>query len=126
MDEPEVLLRLHAVLGDGDYRLDFTECVVGNASPPESPLMDALRRWVEDADPGAACLPTLSTGYSDSRTFRDAFPDAVVYGFFPHRHMSVGDVARLVHARDERVDVRDLALAVDCYRAVARDLLGES
>ena len=26
--------------------------------------------------------------------------------------------------RDERIDVRDLALAVDCYREVATELLG--
>jgi hypothetical protein len=30
----------------------------------------------------------------------------------------------LVHGRDERIDVRDLGLAVDCYRAVATELLG--
>jgi hypothetical protein len=30
----------------------------------------------------------------------------------------------LVHGRDERIDVRDLALAVDCYRAVVTALLG--
>ena len=30
----------------------------------------------------------------------------------------------LPHARDERIDVRDLGFAVDCYRAVATALLG--
>jgi hypothetical protein len=41
-----------------------------------------------------------------------------------HRHMRAQDVAALVHGRDERIDVRDLALAADCYRSVALDLLG--
>jgi acetylornithine deacetylase/succinyl-diaminopimelate desuccinylase-like protein len=125
MEQPAVTERLRRVLGDNAYKLTFTECVVGTSSPPESPLMDAIGRWVERADPGARCLPTLATGYSDSNTFRAAFPGCVAYGFFPHRHMSFGDVARLPHARDERIDVRDLAQAVDCYRAVAVDLLGE-
>jgi hypothetical protein len=38
--------------------------------------------------------------------------------------MTANQLAELVHARDERIDVRDLGLAVDCYRAVATELLG--
>jgi acetylornithine deacetylase/succinyl-diaminopimelate desuccinylase-like protein len=124
MDEPEVTARLREVLGEDGYRIEFTERLVGNSSPVESPLMDALREWVSAMDPGARCLPTVSTGYSDSQTFRAAFPDCVAYGFFPHRHMPLAEVTALPHARDERIDVRDLALAVECYRSVARSLLG--
>ena len=28
-------------------------------------------------------------GFTDSRTFRDAFPDCVAYGFFPQRDMTL-------------------------------------
>jgi acetylornithine deacetylase/succinyl-diaminopimelate desuccinylase-like protein len=70
-------------------------------------------------------VPTVSPGYSDSRTFRDAFPECVAYGFFPQRAMDAAESAALVHGADERIPVADLALAVDCYRAVALDLLGE-
>jgi acetylornithine deacetylase/succinyl-diaminopimelate desuccinylase-like protein len=124
MEADAVLERVRDVLGDDGYRLDFTECVTGNGSPVDTPLMDALREWVERSDPGAACLPTISTGYSDSRTFRAAFPGLAAYGFFPHRHMPAATVAALVHSRDERIDVRDLALATDCFLSVARSLLG--
>ncbi len=85
-----------------------TPCAAGSSAPIRAP---------------AACRPCPS-GYSDSRTFRDAFPDCVAYGFFPHRHMAVEQLGELVHGRDERIDVRDLGLAVDCYRAVATELLG--
>jgi acetylornithine deacetylase/succinyl-diaminopimelate desuccinylase-like protein len=124
MDEPAVLERVRDVIGGDGYRLEFTERLIGTASPPESPLLDALRGWIEHSDPGARCLPAIAVGYTDSRTFRTAFPDCVAYGFFPHRHMSAELVAALPHARDERIDVRDLGLAVDCYRAVATALLG--
>jgi acetylornithine deacetylase/succinyl-diaminopimelate desuccinylase-like protein len=124
LGEQAALERIQEVIGTEGYRLEFTEQVVGNDSPPESPLADALRGWVEQSDPGARCLPTLSTGYTDSRTFRDAFPECVAYGFFPFRHMSIDDLSALVHGRDERIDVRDLGLAVDCYRAVVTELLG--
>ena len=48
----------------------------------------------------------------------------MAYGFFPFRHMSVEQLGALAHGRDERVDVRDLALAVDCYRSVVTTMLG--
>jgi acetylornithine deacetylase/succinyl-diaminopimelate desuccinylase-like protein len=124
MEEAEVLARVDEVLGADRPRLEFTEQVVGNASPPHSPLMDALERWVGQIDPGARCVPTISPGYSDSRTFRDAFPDCVAYGFFPIQHMSPDTVQGLYHSHDERVDVRDLGLAARCYRDVAVSLLG--
>jgi acetylornithine deacetylase/succinyl-diaminopimelate desuccinylase-like protein len=124
MGEDTVRIRLSEVLGDTGYRLDFTEQVTGNSSPPDSPLREAIAGWLGRADPGARLLPSISVGYSDSRTFRHAFPDCVAYGFFPFRHMTADQLAELVHARDERVDVRDLGLAVDCYRAVATELLG--
>ena len=41
-----------------------------------------------------------------------------------YRHMSLELLGQLAHGRDERIDVRDLALAVDCYREVATELLG--
>ena len=124
VEEPAVLERVREVLGSSGYRLEFAERVVGNASAPRSPLFDALQGWVDRTEPGARCLPTISVGYSDSRTFRDAFPECVAYGFFPYRHMSPELLGELAHGRDERIDVRDLALAVDCYRGVATELLG--
>jgi acetylornithine deacetylase/succinyl-diaminopimelate desuccinylase-like protein len=124
MEEPAVLERVREVLGTNGYRLDFGETVVGTASPPSSPLLHVLQGWVERTEPGARCVPTLSVGYTDSRAFREAFPDCVAYGFFPVRHMTVEQIGQLVHGRDERIDVRDLALAVDCYRGVATELLG--
>ena len=124
MREPEVRARIEDVLGPNGYRLEFHECVVGNASPADSELMEALRAWIDANDRGARCLPSMSTGFTDSRTFRAAFPDCVAYGFFPQRHMSLELLDELVHARNERIDVRDLTLAVDCYRFLARTLLG--
>ena len=124
LEQAAVLERIHEVIGTNGYRLDFTECVVGNASVAPSPLLDALQGWVERTEPGTHCLPTISVGYSDSRAFRAAFPECVAYGFFPYRHMSLEQLGALAHGRDERVDVRDLALAVDCYRGVATELLG--
>jgi acetylornithine deacetylase/succinyl-diaminopimelate desuccinylase-like protein len=128
LGEEAVLRRVAEVLAAGGAelpRLDFTERVTGNASPPGSALMEALERWVAAEDPGGRCVPTISPGYSDSRTMRDAFPHCTAYGFFPIRHMDPDTVNALYHSHDERIDVRDLVLATRCYRDVALDLLGQ-
>jgi acetylornithine deacetylase/succinyl-diaminopimelate desuccinylase-like protein len=106
------------------YRLSWNEQVVGNGSPIETPLMDAIRAWAAQADPEAAIVPTIMPGFTDSRAFRDTFPDCVAYGFFPHRHMTVLDVAPLIHSADERIDLRDLDHATAFFRDVTLRLLG--
>ncbi|MGO9972121.1 MAG: M20/M25/M40 family metallo-hydrolase [Solirubrobacteraceae bacterium] len=118
--------RVAEVLGDqlGSLELAFTETIVGNASPVRTPLMAAIERWIGGADPGAQAVPVVLPGFSDSRWFRDAFPECVAYGFFPQRHQSWQQGAPLIHGADERVDVRDLGFAAGCYADLARELLG--
>jgi len=116
--------RIDEVLGGEGYALEFSEQVVGNASPVASPLMDALRGWVAEEDPGAEVLPTILPGFTDSRTFRAAFPDCVAYGWFPQRHQSFYETWPLIHSADERIDVRDLEWATRCYADVTRRMLG--
>jgi acetylornithine deacetylase/succinyl-diaminopimelate desuccinylase-like protein len=118
--------RIAEVLGETWEAVDFefTEVVPGNASVIESQLMDAISRWVEANDAGAATVPIVLAGGSDSRWFREAFPDCVAYGFFPQRHMDIFETSPLVHAADERIDVRDLGFAARFFRDIARELLG--
>jgi acetylornithine deacetylase/succinyl-diaminopimelate desuccinylase-like protein len=100
---------------------------------PERPNLIARLRG--EADGPVLGLLVTSTPWSPTRpagattrgrapSTRAVFPECVAYGFFPFRHMSLELLAELAHRRDERVDVRDLALAVDCYREVATELLG--
>ena len=118
--------RLASALGDNVSTLDveFTEQVVGNASPVDTPLMSAIDRWVQTNDSGAQSVPVILPGFSDSRWFREAFPDCVAYGFFPHRHMTLFETGPLVHNANERIDVRDLGFAAQFYADIAREFLG--
>jgi acetylornithine deacetylase/succinyl-diaminopimelate desuccinylase-like protein len=124
MGEDQVLRRIKDLLGPDGYRIEFTEMVVGNASPADSPLMDALRGWIAREDAEARVVPTMLPAFTDSRTFRAAFPDCVAYGFFPQREMNLYETWPLVHSRDERITVADLGFAARCYRDVAQELLG--
>jgi acetylornithine deacetylase/succinyl-diaminopimelate desuccinylase-like protein len=123
MEEDEVRARIEDVLGTDGYELEFTERVVGNSSPPDSPLMDALRRWIAREDPEARVVPTMLPAFTDSRTFRAAFPECVAYGFFPQREMNLYESSPLVHSRDERIATADLGFAARCYRDVTKELL---
>jgi acetylornithine deacetylase/succinyl-diaminopimelate desuccinylase-like protein len=130
LGEAEARARIEEVLGppstDGGpvYEVEFSERVIGNQSPVESPLMDAITGWVELEDPEARVVPTILPGFTDSRTFRAAFPDLVAYGFFPQRHMTLYETAPLIHSADERIDVRDLDVAARFYRDISTELLG--
>jgi acetylornithine deacetylase/succinyl-diaminopimelate desuccinylase-like protein len=129
LGEQEVREGLAEVLGeepsDGHppWRIEFTERVVGNRSPVESQLMDTIGSWIAEHDPGAELVPVILPGFTDSRHFRVAFPECVAYGFFPHRAQSLLETAPLIHAADERIDVRDLALATELFRDLAVGLL---
>ena len=118
--------RIEAVLGDGaqDLEIEFTETVTGNQSGIDTPLMEVISHWIADHDPEAETVPVILPGFSDSRWFREAFPECTAYGFFPQRHMKLLEAAPLVHSADERIDVRDLGFAASFYVDVARELLG--
>ncbi len=118
--------RIADVLGDlrDQVEVEFTEEVMGNESAVQTPFMDAISSWVEAHDAGATSVPVVLPGFSDSRWFRDAFPDCVAYGFFPQKHMTMLDTGPLVHAADERIDVRDLGFAARFYRDIAKAMLG--
>ena len=118
--------RIAEVLGDDvdRYEIEFTEQVAGNQSPVSSELTEAIDRWVSANDNGAETVPVILPGFSDSRWFREAFPDCLAYGFFPQSHMSLLETGPLVHNADERIDVRDLGFAAGFYADIAREILG--
>ena len=129
LGEAEVRAGIAEVLGDersAPWRIEFSERVVGNRSPVASQLMDTLAGWIGERDPGAHAVPVVLPGFTDSRHFREAFPECVAYGFFPHRHQPLLESAPLVHGADERIDVRDLGLAAELYRDLATRVLGGS
>jgi acetylornithine deacetylase/succinyl-diaminopimelate desuccinylase-like protein len=126
LGEPAVRRRIAQVLGDENdhLRVEFTEQVVGNASPVQSELMTVIDRWISEHDPGAEAVPVILPGFSDSRWFRDAFPECVAYGFFPQRHQPMLEASPLMHNADERIDVRDLGFATGFYRDAITEILG--
>ena len=124
MDGEATMRRVHELVGDGEgLEIAFMEQVVGNRSPIDTPLMDAIRGWIEEHDPGAEPVPGVLPAFTDSRWFRAAYPDCVAYGFFPQRHQNYFETWSLVHSADERIDLRDLAFAASFFVDLPRRLL---
>jgi acetylornithine deacetylase/succinyl-diaminopimelate desuccinylase-like protein len=119
--------RVEELIGEPEeagYSLRFIEQVVGNSSPLESPLTDAIRAFVAERHPDVELVPLVLPGFTDSHWFRKAFPDCVAYGFFPQRSMSIFETTPLVHAANERIAVDDLDLASEFFHDLAPRLLG--
>jgi len=128
MGAEDTMRRILEVLGDGSgpeagFEVEFLEQVIGNRSPIDSPLMDAISDWVGEQDLEGEVVPTVLPAFTDSRWYRAAFPDCVAYGFFPQRHMSLYESWPLVHGADERIDVRDLGFAASFFHELPRRLL---
>jgi acetylornithine deacetylase/succinyl-diaminopimelate desuccinylase-like protein len=121
--EAVVLERIEEVVGRDGYRLEWTERVPGNCSPGDSPLTQFIRSWVSERDPAAVVVPTILSGFTDSRSFRGAFAECVAYGFFPCLVTTRLESDPLVHGADERIDVRDLAFAASFFRDLTVSLL---
>jgi acetylornithine deacetylase/succinyl-diaminopimelate desuccinylase-like protein len=142
MDEDEVRQRASALLAVGDrgasdpaapgvknqeaagIDLEFVEHVVGNRSPSQSEFAGMIESWLAEADPGAALVPIVMAGFSDSNWFRKAFDSAIVYGFCPQRELALPQAAPLVHGADERAAVADVEFAARFYRDIVRRVLG--
>ena len=123
LGEEHARARIEQAVGSNGYDIEFAETVVGNRSPIDTPLMDSIRGFVEREDPGAAVTPVVLPGFSDSRWFREAFPDCVAYGFFPQKAMNLFEAAPLIHGANERVPVEDLGLAARFYAELIEETL---
>jgi acetylornithine deacetylase/succinyl-diaminopimelate desuccinylase-like protein len=119
LGEEAVRRGISEVLGEQGFGIEFTEQVVGNRSPMDSDLMKIIERWIAERDAGATVVPVILPGFTDSRHFREAFPECVAYGFFPQRHQSMLEASPLVHGADERIDVRDLHFATEFFTDLA-------
>jgi acetylornithine deacetylase/succinyl-diaminopimelate desuccinylase-like protein len=114
-DTPELLeAELRAALGsDIPYEIEFLEEIVGGSvASVDTPLYRICQEFLDQRDPGAVLLPTISTGFTDSHFLRRAF-GTTAYGFWPVRHTPTEVLYAGVHNRDERIHVDDLGYALD-------------
>jgi acetylornithine deacetylase/succinyl-diaminopimelate desuccinylase-like protein len=101
-----------------EYEFEFLENVGGTASAPDSPLFEVISDFVPQIEAGAVAVPTISSGFTDSHFFRQAYGN-VAYGFMPKRTDPL-ETWPLIHSADERVAKDDLELATEFFLHAAR------
>ena len=75
------MAELRAVIDDPRVRIETLFASSTPASPTDTPLYRAIESSVAAICPGAAVVPSVSTGFTDSRVFRRQGIPA--YGFMP-------------------------------------------
>ena len=112
-----------ALAGLDDWELEWISVIPGNASPYETTFTDAIATVVEEMTPGTALAPMHCVGYTDSNSFRCAWPEVIAYGFLPFVTEDYFTVKERFHNKDERIAVRDLGFQAAFIERLIRVLL---
>jgi acetylornithine deacetylase/succinyl-diaminopimelate desuccinylase-like protein len=92
----------------------------GNESSTHTTLYDSISSVLKELEPNCGVTPTLTTGGTDSRFFRET--GSVCYGFHPMRPDEPNDeLEKRMHGIDERITVENLVFGTSVfYEAVKR------
>jgi acetylornithine deacetylase/succinyl-diaminopimelate desuccinylase-like protein len=114
----EFLALLREVIGDDTIRVEPLLSFPASFSDADSGLMAAVRRVAAGELGGAAVVPSVIPGFTDSHYFRER--GVASYGFVPFELPQ--DEAKTIHGNNERVSLENLrrgtALLVALLRAV--------
>ncbi len=92
----------------------------GSESPIQTPLYSAITSVLKELEPNCGVTPTLTTGGTDSRFFREH--DSVCYGFHPMVPDEPSDeLIKRMHGIDERISIANLVYGTSIlYETVKR------
>jgi len=86
----------------------------GNESPTQTPLYSVVTDVLREFEPNCGVAPTLTTGGTDSRFFRET--GSVCYGFHPMRPDEPNDeLEKRMHGIDERITVENLVFGTSIF-----------
>ncbi|MEE8337294.1 MAG: M20/M25/M40 family metallo-hydrolase [Dehalococcoidia bacterium] len=119
-DPDQFLAELRAVIDDPAIEI---EEVFKSSTPPsrtDTELYAVMTRAAKEAIEDAVVVPSVSTGFTDSRVFRRRGVHA--YGFVPVL-TDPDDVGR-AHGNDERISIDNLRLGTQILHATVRGICG--
>ena len=103
------IAELRSVIDDPKVEIETVFAAESPITPSGTELHAAIRDVCKSVMPGAAVLPRVMAGFTDSRTFRRHGVPA--YGFVP---MLLGpDEQGGMHGNDERISLKNLRLGVE-------------
>ena len=106
-----------------DYEIEILQTAPASESPSETPLYRALEKALKDLDPKAKMIPSMLTGATDSRFFRDQ--GTVAYGFQPMMPMdNLSEYLSRVHGHNERISTENLLFGTRVLYQVLKEVCG--
>jgi acetylornithine deacetylase/succinyl-diaminopimelate desuccinylase-like protein len=91
----------------------------GNESTTQTPLYTAITDVLREFEPNCGVTPTLTTGGTDSRFFRET--GSICYGFHPMRPDEPNDLLeKRMHGIDERITVENLVFGTSIFYETVR------
>jgi len=112
-----------ALSGIEGWEFQWTDLTDANESPVPTALSAAVERVMHELVPDAEVIPLHLCGFTDSRWFREAFPDIVAYGFCPFVTEDTATMGGREHAADERIAVGDVPFQVRFFELLVAELL---
>ncbi len=117
----EFLDDLKRVLDDARIEVEVLNEFTGTASPMEGEFVGIVRSVIAEYAEGAHLAPEMTTGFTDSRIYRQEGVQA--YGFVPC--LVRPEELAGVHGHNERISVENLRLGVQVLFEVVRRLCGD-
>jgi acetylornithine deacetylase/succinyl-diaminopimelate desuccinylase-like protein len=91
----------------------------GNESTTKTPLYEAITGVLKEYEPNCGVTPTLTTGGTDSRFFRET--GSICYGFHPVIPDEPNDqYEKRMHGIDERLSIKNLIFGVSIFYETVR------
>ena len=120
-DAERFIEELREVIDDADVQIEQTFSSSTSPSPLDSELYEAMTRAASEVVEDVVVVPSVSTGFTDSRVFRRR--GIAAYGFMPA--LLGPDEAGLVHGTDERISIENVLLGTRILHATVRAVCGE-
>ena len=121
VDETVALIKsLLRDVGLDKLSFEFIQKHDGSESTTDTPFYDTITSVLREFEPNCGVTPTLTTGGTDSRFFREA--GSVCYGFQPMIPDEPNDLLeKRMHGIDERITIENLVYGTSIlYETVKR------
>ncbi len=113
----ETLTMIKSMLSEfdeGKLSYEILQMHDGNESSTKTPLYEAINSVLKEYEPNCGITPTLQTGGTDSRFFRET--GSVCYGFHPVIPEEPNDqYEKRMHGIDERLSIKNLVFGVSIF-----------
>ncbi len=107
------------VLADDEIQINYLHTAKANESPFDNDEYRAITETFEKHYPGAIVTPSLLTGGSDSRFYREK--GVPTYGLFP-AVVSLADVTGMIHGVDEKISIENVVKGTEVVTDIVRRL----